>query len=151
MMQGKAYWAKIVGKPVKGYNEGEFEWSIDVALDEAHVEQVKREGWQSKIKNKFDDRGNFVQFKRKSVKKDGDPAKPIRIVDHRGEAWPDNKLIGNGSTVNVKYELNDPPTGSKVPRVSIIAVQVWDYVPYERKGGSDFPTKDGDEQTGDNW
>lgn len=155
MIRGKAYWAKIVGKPQKAYNPGEFEWSIDVSVDEATRKQLISEGLGDKVKNKGDDRGDFIQFKRNAFKKDPatglrtEPSKPIRIVDHHGNEWG-NQLIGNGSTVNVKYAINEFPIpgGKKGRKQSVLAIQVWDLVKYERTGGDeDFPiSKEGKEE-----
>lgn len=133
-MQGTAYWAKIVGQPVKAYNAGEFEWSMDFTIDEKNLERAKTEGWSGTIKNKGDDRGDFITFRRKSIKKDGTPSKPINIVDGDRMPW-DGRKIGNGSKVYIQYVVNDRPKGKIA---SLIAVQIIDLVPYEGVNAEDF-------------
>jgi hypothetical protein len=153
MIQGKAYWAKVVGDPVKGYNPGEFEWSIDVTVDANTKKQLKELGVLDRVKDKADERGAFITFKRKSVKADGTPAKPIRIVDSDGKEWDGKTKIGNGSIVNVKFAVNEIPAfGGGKPRLkpSILAVQVWDLVPYEGKG-DDFPQKSNKKAEAEDW
>lgn len=144
MIQGKAFWAKVVGKPVKGYNEGDLEWSIDVAVDAAARKKLVELGLEEKIKNKGDDRGDFINFKRRARKKDGTESKPIKIVDKYGKDW-DGALIGNGSIVNVKFAVNEWEFGKKSGvRADILALQVWDLVEYADK--EPFPVAEGGEE-----
>ena len=55
------------------------------------------------IKNKGDDRGDFVTIKRKAKRKDGSPNKAPDIMDNMKRPLQ-NTLIGNGSTVNVLFK-----------------------------------------------
>jgi len=140
MIQGKARWAKITGAPGKAFNPGEFEWSIDVEVDDAAKATLIADGFADKIKVK--DGVEFITFKRKSVKADGTPSAPIRVVAQDKTPWPDDKKIGNGSVINVKYAINEWTFGKKTGiKPSILAVQVWDLVEFE--GGDDFPMGEG--------
>jgi hypothetical protein len=148
LIKGVAYWASICGKPKPGYNNGPDEWSLDLSVDKETVARLTELGLKKKIKNKDDARGQFITFKRKAIKKDREtgkevPNNPIRIVDHRGEPWPQDKLIGNGSTLNVRFNVNTRPGfqgGPATQAADILSVQVWDHKPYEGKG-AEFPTK----------
>ena len=133
LIQGKAKWAKIIGEPTWGYENKFKEWSIDVYVDEDTVKKLKAEGLGAKLKDKGN--GEYITFKRKELKADGTENQPIRVVDHRGQAW-DNRKIGNGSTVNVNFVINEYKPGQK--NANILSLQVWDYVPYE---GGEFPVK----------
>ncbi len=140
MMQGKAMWAKIVGAPVKAYTPGEFEWTVDIEIDEATQERLKADGAGFYIKYK-EGRAPYVQFKRKSIKRDGTPSKPFIIKDRHRNDWDQKVLIGNGSILNVLYEYNDVEMGKdKRKKPSAIKIQVWEHVPYE--GKDDFPAAD---------
>lgn len=75
------------------------------------------------------------------MKQDGSANKPIRVVDHHNELWG-NKRIGNGSTVNVNFAINEYGKGEKA--ANILSLQVWDLVEY---AGGEFPTKEDNE----NW
>lgn len=108
-------------------------------IDEATEARLKAEGLGDKIKDKGN--GSFVSFKRKELKQDGSPNQPIRVVDHHGEAWSGQK-IGNGSTVNVNFAINE--FKPKQFAANILSLQVWDHIPYE---GGEFPIKDDNE----NW
>lgn len=154
LIRGKAFWTKILGEPVDVYHKkgqpptGEKEWTFDLSLDEAGIKQLTAEGLGSKIKNKGDLRGSFVVAKRDARKKKGPKAgqinQPIRVVDHHGNAWNTRTLIGNGSTVNVKYSVFHGSQGGV--RFIPLALQVWDLVEYiPPEGGTprnDFPVKE---------
>ena len=74
LISGKAYWASITAPNTT------FEpcWTIDVALDEENYEKVMADGLT--VKNKSDDRGNFVTIKRKVDGKNGPNLAP-ELVD----------------------------------------------------------------------
>ena len=157
ILQGKAKWAKVVGKPQKGYETGEVnkEWSIDVYIDAAAAKSLRAQKAGKAIKQN-DDGESYVSFKRRAynsvdkVRSLDAPAKPIKIVDRAGKDWDGKTLIGNGSTVNVMYALNDTQDENK-KRPSIIKLQVWDLVKYEGKGSAeqeDFPV---DEAGAETW
>ena len=136
IIQGIAYWAKVTGEPSWGYKNQYKEWSIDIALDDKTVKKLLAEGVaKDKIKNKGDDRGNFLTLKRRELRKDGEPAKRIPVVGPDGKTpWDQNVLIGNGSRVNVKLILNENDDGTTRP--SILRLQVVEHVPYG--DGEDF-------------
>lgn len=149
VLKGKAYWAKITGDPAPGYDGSTLEWSLDVGnLSESTVKTLKGLGVKSeRIKNKGDDRGDFITLKRRALKRDGRENKPIRIVDRTKAPWDTDKLIGNGSKINVSYDMFDAGFG---PSPVILAVQVVEHVPYA--GPDDgFSTYDenGDEESWD--
>lgn len=139
LIRGKAKWAKVTGEPHWGYKNQNKEWSIDVYLDVETVKRLEDEGLGEKIKDKGN--GEFITFKRRELKQDGNPNQPIRVVDHHGEAWGTAK-IGNGSIVNVNFAINEYGKGEK--SANILSLQVWDLVKYE---GGEFPTRD----DGEDW
>ncbi len=147
IFQGTAYYAKVVGKPQPGYDKTQLEWSTDVAINDATRKSLIKLGVGDYIKNKGDKHasgGDYLSFKRPAVKKDGTPGKPIRIVDNKGKPWDNTVLIGNGSVVNVNFALNEKASGGLKP--SLIAMQVWEHVPYEPKDrDDDFPVVAGAE------
>lgn len=145
ILQGKAYYAKVVGKPKPGYDKTKLEWSIDVAITSDTRKRLIKEGVGNYVKNKGDDRGDFISFKRSALKVDGSPAKAIQVVDSKNNPWDQSTFIGNGSVVNVMFALNEKATGGLKP--GLIKLQVWEHVPYEPTGDrEDFPTaEDGSE------
>lgn len=154
LIRGKAKWAKVFGAPVWGYEEKFKEWSIDVYVDEETEKRLKAEGLGSKLKDKGN--GTYITFKRKELKPDGTPNSAIRVVDHKGETLQNgvpgaadyitSKLkIGNGSTVNVNFAINE--FGKNQKSANILSLQIWELVKYE---GGEFPTRE-DNESEDDW
>lgn len=152
VLRGKIAWAKLLGKPTDGYTKGEKEWSADFELDEtAKAKYLKEGGSDFYIKSKDNHPlGEFLAFKRKEVRRDGSPAKPITVVDNKGQPWDPSVKIGNGSVVDVKFALNEVEVGrAKRLKPSLIAVKVVELVPYEGSGKeSDFEDFEFDDE---NW
>lgn len=148
MIRGKARWAKILGKPVDGYKskaEKNKEWTFDIELDADGRDALIAQGFGDRLKHK--DGITTFKFKRKAYKADGTASKPIKVVDSQGNTWPDDKLIGNESVLNVKYNVRQWADGEG-QSADVLAVQVWEYVPYE--GGEQFPTReDSSDDNGD--
>ena len=69
----------------------------------------------------------FISFRHKELKKDGTKADPVRVVDAAGQPW-NGDLIGNGSTVDVKFVVRKYP--GKKDGVYIRAVRVLELVKY---------------------
>lgn len=150
LIQGKAKWTKVTGEPHWGYENKFKEWSLDVYVDEPTVERLVAEGLKEKVKYK--DGNPFITFKRKELKADGSPNQPIRIVDHTGKVLQDKDTdykgpkIGNGSTVNINFAINE--FKPKQRNVAILSMQVWELIPYE---GGEFPTREATETSDDSW
>lgn len=142
LIRGISKWAKITGEPHWGYKNQHKEWSIDVYLDDETIERLKVEGLGEKLKDKGS--GTYLTFKRRELKQDQTPNQPIRVVDHHGEAWNNAVKIGNGSTVNVNFAINE--YGKDEKSANILSLQVWDLVKYD--GGDGFPIKEADK---DDW
>lgn len=143
IINGICFWAKVVGAAQPGYDKTKKEWSIDVSISKETKDVLVKEGLKSKIKNKGDDRGDFISFKRKEVRNDGTLSKPIRIVDNAKREWDQTVLIGNGSEVNVSFMINDYEyNGVAGKKPGLIAVQVVKLVPYEGGEYEEFATYD---------
>lgn len=109
-----------------------------------------KEGLKAKIKNKGDDRGDFISFKRKEIRSDGVTAKPIRVVDNLKKLWDQEVKIGNGSEVNVSFVVNEYTyNGTTGKKPGLIAIQVVKLVPYEGGNHEDFATYD--EEGNETW
>ncbi len=135
-IRGKAYWAKILGDAVPGYDPAKTEWSIDVSLDDKAMELIEQLDLTHKVRNRDDDRGNFITFKRPGVKQDGEPSKPITVVDKYKRAWDPDVMIGNGSDVFVQFNVNEGEyRGKPWKKPGILKLMVVDLVEYE--GGKD--------------
>lgn len=151
LIQGKASYAKILGKAPPGYENGPAEWTVDVILDKDGVEQYKKSGADEfYVKTNKDTGEQYVRFTRRAVKQDGTEGKPISVFGPDGKDWEQNKLIGNGSVLNVKFSLNEVKSkGTKRLKPSVLAVQVWEHLAY--KGKSDFPVREVPEGVVQDW
>ncbi len=140
VITGKAYWASLVTPNTK------FEpvWQIDVSLDAENRKKVEKDGL--KVKNNGDDRGDFISIKRRTTKKDGSARNAPQVVDAHLNPWNDT-LIGNGSTVRVKYAAYDYPIpgqkGKMGRSADLVKVQILTLVPYAGKDDLDFTVEEG--------
>lgn len=141
LLKARVKWCKILGEAPPGYDNGPAEWTLDAILDEQGVADYVASGGDPFYVRDSKDGERFIKFTRKAIKKDGEKAQSIRVLDHRGEVWDQNKLIGNDSVVNIQYSLNEVNSkGKKRLKPSVLAVQVWDWKQYQSK--SAFPTRD---------
>jgi len=152
VLKGNAYWASIVSPNTTFDSDGV--WSIDVGnLDKKNTDVAKADGLS--VKNKGDDRGDFVTVKRKVRRKDGNMNKAPEVVD-AGKRNMSGTLIGNGSEVNVLYSTYDWEfKGRSGTSADLRAVQVTNLVPYNVDADADeafevvpdgFVTEDSDEE-----
>lgn len=137
IISGKAYWASVV-KPNTTYEPA---WQVDVCLDEDSKSMVESLGLT--VQNKGDEKGDFVKIKRKVSKLDGSQRPAPIVKDSDNNDW-DDRLIGNGSLVNVKFSTYDWDYNNKKGKASfLLSVQVVDLVPYGESGSDFEPVKDG--------
>lgn len=142
-LKGTAYWAKIVGKPRPGYgttpNNGPEEWSIDISLEGEDLKEFKKLNLLSpKVKNKGDERGDFIQFRRKAISQEGAQNNPFDIYAPNAEKWDGRTLIGNGSKIFFQFGLDKAGE-----RARLYSIQIAKLVPYEVKSGYEDVAQEG--------
>jgi hypothetical protein len=137
------FWAKL-DKPVEPF--GTLQWEIQIRFPKKRIKEMEQYG---KVKE-TDAAGVYsINLKKKAVKKDGEPAMKVKLVDRTGQEV-DSKILGNGSTGNVKVMLRDyeirGPKGNVTKegtQVMLVAVQVTDLIEYVPKAnGADFDFDD---------
>ena len=136
VISGEDYWAHVITPNTKFNPDGE--WSIEVCNLDAKNKKIA-EGDGLTIKNKDDDRGDFVTLKQYARTKDGSPRK-ISVKDSQRNPFPNDKLIGNGSKVNVSYFPKEYTVYGGGVKGYLNAVQVVDLVEYKT---DDFDVVDG--------
>jgi hypothetical protein len=144
IVKGKAYWTKL-DKAVANYNKTKKimkdgqpdgwgdEWSIEVANLTADTKKaLKKEGLLSLVKNKLDEREDFITFRLSTEKRDGTPNDPPKVVDEQEKVWDwDTRgKIGNDSDIAVKFNVWKNPGNGKASAF-IVAVKVLNHIPYE--------------------
>jgi len=115
-VKGNSYWTSVYK-----INEMSKKYQLDVCnLSKEAIETLK--GFGVQIKNKEDERGDFVTAKSVKIQK---------IIDGKGAAWDPNKLIGNGTKIEAVLSLYDHPMSSKYGTgVGYIEVRVKELVEY---------------------
>lgn len=138
----KCTWCRLLGKPHSGFDKtdrSQDRWSVDVSLSKEQVKELVGLGLKTQIKNRDDDRGDFIQFIQKAFTRDGQPMRAPEVVDGQKKPWDQTKLIGNGSILNISYKIIETSFGPKKFLKPILkAVQVWKLEEFVPK--SDFET-----------
>ncbi len=144
-LTGTAHWVKVLGEPVENYREDGNEWTIDVTPNERGIELLRRIGLGEKLRNKDDDRDDFITFRRNELsKKDNTPNKHIEVVDAEGAAWDPDVSIGNGSTVKIKFSVFDMPAKGKFKAIikpviyKITVLELVEYKPTPKDGTAKY-------------
>ena len=127
VITGKAYWCAITNPNTTFDTDGV--WTVDVCnLDAKNIDVLKKDGLI--VKNKGDDRGDFVTIKRKVRRKDGSKNRQPELMDGQKKLIP-NTMVGNCSLVNVLYSTYDwEYRGRKGVGADLRSVQVVDLIPY---------------------
>lgn len=129
-MRGPVYWAKVIGDPRPNYNGDAREWTFEFEPDENGLAILKEHKLLDRLKNKYEDRGKYLTLKKSELNKEGEPNRPIRIVDRDGQTEWDGRLLGNGTVVDVKIDIRDYGPGKK-KGVYPVAIRVVDLVEYQ--------------------
>jgi hypothetical protein len=127
VITGKVYWASVQ-QPNTTF---EPEWGLDLLVDDNNRSQVMAD--KLTIKNKGDERGDFVHIRQRVARRDGTRNDAPVVLD--GQKNPSDSLIGNGSTCNVMYTPFAWDMNGKSGVTPILKkVQIVDLVSY----GEDF-------------
>jgi hypothetical protein len=140
IIEGTAYWASLT-RPNEKF---EPMWRIDVAVDDKTAEDLKSQGI-AVGETVIDDQtiSNIVRFKRKVSKANGDKNTQPTLVDANKVAL--DKIVGNGSKVNVMYKPYSWNYKNKTGiGLDLQAVKVLDLIEYTPKEEfEDTPTVGG--------
>ena len=126
IISGEAYWAHVITPNTKFNPDGE--WSIEICNLNAKNKKVA-EGDGLTIKNKGDERGDFVTLKQYARNKEG-TFRPMSVKDSERNPFPSSKRIGNGSKVNASYFPKPYTQYGGGVKGYLNAVQVVDLVEY---------------------
>jgi len=127
VISGTAYWASVITPNTKFDADGV--WTIDVGnLDDLNKKKAQKDGIT--VKNKGDEKDDFVTIKRKVRNAKGNLNRQPNVVD-ANKTLITETMIGNGSKVNVLYEPFEWNFGGKTGvSADLRAVQVTELVPY---------------------
>ena len=135
VISGTAYWASVINPNTKFDADGV--WTIDVGnLDDLNKKKAQKDGLT--VKNKGDEKEDFVTIKRKVRNNKGNLNRQPNVVDANKRLVTDT-MIGNGSKVNVLYEPFEWNFGGKTGvSADLRAVQVTELVPYSTEEDDAF-------------
>ena len=135
VIAGTAYWASVITPNTKFDSDGV--WTIDVGnLDDLNKKKAQKDGLT--VKNKGDEKEDFVTIKRKVRNNKGNLNRQPNVVDANKRLVTDT-MIGNGSKVNVLYEPFEWNFGGKTGvSADLRAVQVTELVPYSTEEDDAF-------------
>jgi hypothetical protein len=145
------WYAKLNPKrPNRNLNKDAPTWEVQIRTKDKAVKKM----WQEMNLNVTlvepdDDSGVYyrVNLKKKSVKKDGEPAKPVELVDGRLKPI-DPDTIGNGSIANVRVFQHDYEFQGKKGIASVLmAVQLVKHIVYVPKEGDGERFEETDTET----
>ena len=127
VISGTAYWASVISPNTKFDADGV--WTIDVGnLDDLNKKKAQKDGLT--VKNKGDEKDDFVTIKRKVRNAKGNLNRQPNVVD-ANKTLITETMVGNGSKVNVLYEPFEWNFGGKTGvSADLRAVQVTELVPY---------------------
>ena len=127
VISGTAYWASVISPNTKFDADGV--WTIDVGnLDDLNKKKAQKDGLT--VKNKGDEKEDFVTIKRKVRNNKGNLNRQPNVVDATKRLITET-MIGNGAKVNVLYEPFEWNFGGKTGvSADLRAVQVTELVPY---------------------
>ena len=136
VFRGKAQYAKVLGEPMLNYNKDGKEWKIDVIFaDEKGIKaEAKKLGIADRVKQKDDyaDGKPYMTFKQAEYKRNGEANERVKVTDILGNPWPQDKLIGNGSDIDVKFVVVDYGPGKK-HGIYIRSIRVLKLVEYNKQ------------------
>jgi hypothetical protein len=99
IISGEAYWAHIMTPNTKFNPDGE--WTVEICnLDATNKKIAEADGLT--LKNKGDERGDFVTLKQYARTQEG-TFRPMKVTDSQRNPFPTDKRVGNGSKVNASY------------------------------------------------
>ena len=135
VIAGTAYWASVITPNTKFDADGV--WTIDVGnLDDLNKKKAQKDGLT--VKNKGDEKEDFVTIKRKVRNAKGSLNRQPNVVDANKRLITET-MIGNGSKVNVLYEPFEWNFGGKTGvSADLRAVQVTELVPYSTEEDDAF-------------
>ena len=135
VISGTAYWASVITPNTKFDADGV--WTIDVGnLDDLNKKKAQKDGLT--VKNKGDEKEDFVTIKRKVRNAKGSLNRQPNVVDANKRLVTET-MIGNGSKVNVLYEPFEWNFGGKTGvSADLRAVQVTELVPYSTEEDDAF-------------
>lgn len=135
VISGTAYWASV-HKPNTTYDP---KWTIELIVDKdeaakfkSRVDELKETGKENTpaIKKDEEKGGYSIRVDQRVEQADGSPNQPPRVIDLEGQ--PFDELIGNGSQVEVLYNLGRSTYKNKTYiKAYLRAVKVIEHVPYK--------------------
>ena len=136
-------WCKVGSNAGTKYGSEEKEWSVDcICSDEQSKKWVKDK--HATKERTMDDGRKFIKLTKNLIKRDGNPAQPIKVIDRHGNDV-DPLIVGNGSKANVQYTTFEwEMAGRSGVKAILTALQITDLVEYSGHGVTEFDIEEQD-------
>lgn len=142
VLRGKTMYCKVLGDPILDYDKTGKEYKFDFIPNDpkATAKELASYGIGDRLRSKtvkstgedLYEGQKFMSFRQREYTKAGKLNERIEVVDALGKPWPQDKLIGNGSVIDVKFAVVD--YGDKKAGVYPRKIRILDHIPYEDKG-----------------
>lgn len=150
-LRGKTNFAKVLGKPVENYDKDGNEWKLDFIITnpKEDLPRLKKLGIANKVKQREDYLDGVPHLTlrhaeyQKGLDENGKRIKndPPAVVDVTGAAWDQNKLLGNGTVIDLKMRVANYGKGFH-KGIYIAGIRVLELVPYNRTVFDDMDEDD---------
>lgn len=158
-------WCKLLGEPRTNYNEDGKEWSVDFLLDDDQIKELESNGFSADFYLKKKERGSselkvledgrkILTYRRPEKNADDKENKRVIVIDGEGMPWEQEKLIGNGSIVDIQYnvfELAAKRGNPKRGKLALIKMMVRELVPFESEGSDEGFDLPGETKVKEDW
>ena len=130
-------WCKVGENAGTKYGSEEKEWSVDCnCSDKQSSDWVKAKHATKERTN--DDGKKFIKLTKNCIKRDGNPAVAIKVIDKHGNDV-DPLIVGNGSKANAQYTTFEwDMAGRSGVKAILTALQITDLVEYSGNGTTEF-------------
>jgi len=160
IITGKVYWAKIL-QPVDNFSKDGQEYSLDISVDAGTRAALAEVGLEDKIRPAVNPKTgkehasetDYIKISVPTESRNGTALRAPQIKDMYGNEWNKEKLIGNGSLVDVMFNPRKwtmgANSGVKPSLKGVRVVELVEVEPAEQFEYADAPSAEEVWETGD--
>lgn len=149
-LRGRVAYARVLGEPMDNFDKDGKEYKLDFLIDDAKdLPRLKKLGISGKVKQKEDylDGQPHMTVRQRTEKVRNETTGLMewknrpKIEDIYGAAWPQDRLLGNDTVVDLKLRVAD--YGKALQKGTYISgIRVLDLVPYVKNAFEEIDKDD---------